>query len=171
MELELTFLARDLPAEISQVEPRRLVDVYIPEKLAVHPRLRLRQKGTQYEVTKKLPSRLGDASSHIEHTIDLDADEFECLQAASRRRVQKDRFVLTLEGSRAEVDVFRGDLAGLVLIDFEFDSEAEMASFSAPACCGADVTQEDFIAGGLLAGRTYADIEQELAKFDYSRIG
>jgi hypothetical protein len=33
-----------------------------------------------------------------------------------------------------------------------------------------DVTQEDFVAGGLLAGRTYADIELKLKQHGYTKI-
>ena len=76
-----------------------------------------------------------------------------------------------LGNREAEVDVFRDGLQGLVVIDFEFATPAEKARFVAPAdVVLADITQEDFIAGGLLAGKSYADIEPELARFDYQRL-
>ena len=37
----------------------------------------------------------------------------------------------------------------------------EKANFSPPDCCLADVTQEQFIAGGQLAGSTYAKIKSD----------
>lgn len=166
LERELTFLASSLPPELDGVRPKRLVDVYVPEDPRVHPRLRLRKKGESYELTKKLPAIAGDASQHNEETIELDFAEFEALSTSSRR-VEKDRYEVTLDGYRAEVDIFRGALAGLVLLDFEFDSQADLESFVPPSCCGVEVTQEEFIAGGLLAGRTYADIERELERFSY----
>ena len=39
-----------------------------------------------------------------------------------------------------------------------------------PDFCLADVTQEEFVAGGALCGKKYPDIEQKLAAFGYSRI-
>ena len=39
-----------------------------------------------------------------------------------------------------------------------------------PSMALADVTQEDFIAGGLLAGKKYSDIAPELDRFEYKRI-
>lgn len=53
---------------------------------------------------------------------------------------------MQIDGSKAELDVFTGKLAGLVLIDFEFDSLDAKASFTPPDFILADVTQEDFIA-------------------------
>lgn len=65
------------------------------------------------------------------------------------------------------MDVFNGALRGLVLIDFEFESEQARDAFAPPACCLADVTQEPFIAGGNLAGRSLADIAGDLARYSY----
>ena len=70
----------------------------------------------------------------------------------------------------AEDDVFVENLAGLVLIDFEFDSIDEKSNFRMPSMALADVTQEDCIAGGLLAGKKYSDIAPELNRFEYKRI-
>ena len=57
-----------------------------------------------------------------------------------------------------------------MLIDFEFATETEKNSFAIPEVALADVTQESFIAGGSLAGKSYADIEPELARFGYERV-
>lgn len=169
-ELELTFLAREIPHQINGIQPKRLVDVYIPDDPDVHSRLRLRQKGSKYELTKKVPVNHGDASEQTEYTVELDHAEFKALSAVSNKRVEKDRYNVELDGSPAEIDVFRGLLEGLVVIDFEFNTSAEKDSFKPPAECLADVTQEDFIAGGQLAGKTYADIEPELNRFNYSPL-
>ena len=44
-------------------------------------------------------------------------------------------------------------------------TEEEKNKFGMPDFCLADVTQEDFIAGGYLAGKGYVDIEKELERF------
>jgi CYTH domain-containing protein len=84
--------------------------------------------------------------------------------------VQKNRYKVTISGRPAEVDVFTGELNGLVVIDFEFDSPEEKAKFQPPTCCLADVTQEDFIAGGLLAGKSYQDIATDLERYNYKPL-
>lgn len=169
LERERTFLAKELPQEIKTTKPTRIVDIYIPDTPA-HSYLRLRQNGERYEITKKTPATVGDASEHIEQTIPLTKDEFVALSGCSAKRVAKDRYRVVINGTPAEVDVFIEDLAGLVLIDFEFDTEAEKNNFTPPSIALADVTQEDFIAGGLLAGKTYSAIAPELARFCYKKL-
>jgi len=70
----------------------------------------------------------------------------------------------------AEVDIFEGTLQGLVMIDFEFDSEENKHAFVIPDFCLADVTQEEWVAGGMLAGKSYEDIEKKLKRFGYQKI-
>ncbi|MDZ4284730.1 MAG: hypothetical protein U1A28_02815 [Patescibacteria group bacterium] len=80
------------------------------------------------------------------------------------------RYYYPYDGITAEFDAFEGELAGLVLVDFEFDTEEEMAAFIIPGFCLADVTQEAGLAGGVLAGRSYGDITVELAEYNYRTL-
>ena len=169
LERERTFLAKELPQEIKATKPTRIVDIYIPDTPA-HSRLRLRQNGKTYEITKKTSVAAGDASEHIEQTIPLTEEEFAALSRCSAKRVAKDRYRVVIDDILAEIDVFIEDLAGLVLIDFEFDTEDEKNNFIPPSIALADVTQENFIAGGLLAGKTYGTIAPELARFCYKKL-
>lgn len=170
IEYELTYLIRDFPPEIRGLNPKHLIDIYVPEDLAVHPHLRLRQKGKDYEITKKQPIDDADVSKQTEITIPLDEEEFRTLALSSKRTVSKDRYKIVIDGYPAEVDVFSGPLKGLVLIDFEFVDDATKAAFKMPDVCLADVTQEEFIAGGFLAGRSYADIASQLDKYGYNPL-
>lgn len=169
LEFERTFLVRRLP-ELSGVRSKRIVDIYFPEELSVHPRLRLRRTGDRFELTKKTPSSTLDASEHVEVTIQLDAREYEALSSSSARSLEKVRYYLQVGGRPAELDVFAGRLKGLALIDFEFSGRDEMESFVPPEICLADVTQETFIAGGILAGRSLVDISADLSRFDYAPV-
>lgn len=169
LELELTFLAKSLPKGIEKAKPTRIVDIYIPDA-PEHSHLRLRQKGEKYEMTKKTPVVEGNASEQIEQTIPLTEEEFTALSSCSKKRVAKDRYKMPVDGKMAEIDVFVDGLKGLVLIDFEFDTVNEKSAFRMPSVTLADVTQEDFIAGGLLAGKTYDDIASELERFNYKKI-
>lgn len=170
LELELTFLAKELPEGIKAIRPTRIVDIYIPDT-PEHSHLRLRQKGEKYEITKKMPVVEGNASEQIEQTIPLTEEEFTTLSNCSKKRVAKDRYNIEIEGKMAEIDIFVDGLKGLVLMDFEFNTVKEKSDFEIPGIALADVTQEDFIAGGLLAGKTYNDIAPELKRFNYKQIG
>jgi CYTH domain-containing protein len=167
VEFELTFLARGLPPGLASWPSVGLIDVYIPSDRSVHPRVRLRQKGDDFELTKKVPLAARDASAHSEITIPLSREEYIELSGSSTRRVEKIRYAGSIDGYAAEVDIFMGALKGLVLMDFEFGSREELDQFVVPSLCLADVTQEDFVAGGLLAGRSFSELSNKLQKFGY----
>ena len=169
LELEKTYLARHLPEGLSGCEYKELLDIYVPESVE-HPRLRIRQKGSKYEITKKTPLVKGDASQHTEQTISLEEAEFKALAQVKSKKVYKSRYFYKYNGFTAEIDVFRDGLEGLVLVDFEFSTVEEMKEFKIPDFCLADVTQEEFLAGGMLCGKNYSDIEDKLSRFGYKKI-
>lgn len=168
-EIELTFLLKYIPDFVYKVKPTRIVDIYIPED-SDFPPLRLRQKGHKYEMTRKLPARVGDYSNHIEQTIPLEKDEFQLLGSVSSRELEKDRYTVKWQEYVLEFDIFYGALKGLALVECEFKNKKEMKSFVQPEFCLADITQELFIAGGQLAGKSYLNIQEKLAKFRYEKI-
>lgn len=170
LEIELTYLARFIPDEIASLEPDIMEDVYYPALSDQHAVLRLRRRGDRYEITKKLPVNDSQGKQHLETTIELTRDEYDALRAAKGKVVGKKRYKLQLGGRPAELDIFTGDLEGLVTIDFEFDSEAETKSFVPPECCGPDVSEERFIRGGEVAGKRYADLIADLDRLDYKRL-
>lgn len=168
IELETTYLAKYLPERLESCKAREILDVYLP-KTAAHPVLRLRKSGERYEMTKKAPVEAGDASRQEEQTIRLAREEFDELAKLEGKRLRKIRYYYPCRGKTAEIDVFQDALRGLVLVDFEFETQEEKEAFATPEFCLADVTQEEFVAGGMLCGKSYADIEGELRKFGYSK--
>ena len=166
IELERTFLAKKIP-DLSNCKGIEIIDVYIP-KNREHPTLRIRKFGDMFELTKKEP--LKDASVQKEQTIPLSKEEFEELSGLVGKRTEKVRFYFEHGGRKAEIDIFKGDLEGLVLVDFEFENEREKDSFVMPGFCLVDVTHEEFVAGGMLCGKKYSDIENDLRKFGYERL-
>ncbi len=170
MEYEKTYLCSEVPERFISGPGVRMIDVYLPE-LSDHPKLRLRQKGNRFEITKKTPVD-GDPSRQIEDTIVLTEDEFRALGIASSRKIEKLRYPLKYEGFEAELDVFTGEHAGLILVDFEFDDPSVMESFEQPHFCAADVTTEDSIAGGVLSGLGKDDLFDHLAsQYGYRPVG
>lgn len=169
VELEFTYLAKEIPKGLAESPSKVIVDVYYPAEME-HPYLRIRQRGDSYELTKKEPANGTDASYQLEHTVQLSREEFNALTKAPGRRVVKRRYYYDYQGRTAEVDVFEGGLKGLVEVDFEFTDREEQLAFKMPDFCLADVTQETFTAGGMLAGKTYKDIEQKLASYNYKPL-
>ncbi|MBI4020728.1 MAG: hypothetical protein HY369_00630 [Candidatus Aenigmarchaeota archaeon] len=168
LELERTFLAKSLPPGLERCRSAEIIDLYVPRD--GHAVLRIRQFGDRFEITKKMPLQQADRSRQEEQTIPLTGAEFAALSTATGKRVHKIRHFYPWAGGIAEIDVFQGPLQGLVLVDVEFPSDREKAAFRMPDFCLADVTQELFAAGGMLCGKSYADIAEELARFGYRKI-
>ncbi|MBI5872109.1 hypothetical protein HZB88_03405, partial [archaeon] len=70
----------------------------------------------------------------------------------------------------AEFDIFQDELKGLVLVDFEFATIEEKDNFQIPDFCLIDTTQEVFTAGGMICGKSYQDIKDNLKKFNYKKL-
>jgi CYTH domain-containing protein len=168
-ELELTYLLKELPKGFAGAKAKEMVDIYIPASSA-HAILRVRKSGDQYEITKKVPASGTDSSRQIETTISLTPEEYAELAQIAGKRVYKTRYYFEENGTHFEIDVFKGELEGLVLVDVEFDSTDAQGRFEMPVWCLVDVTQEKFIAGGMLAGKKYADIETKLAALGYVKF-
>ncbi len=173
IEQERTFLVKRIPEELETFNKKEMVDIYYPLEER-HPTLRLRKNGDRYELTSKKPPENMDTSSLIEETVHLTKEEYESLAKNPGKVVKKIRHwtdkVIDGKKVRIEIDVFKDNLEGLVLADFEFENEAYKKTFSIPHYCMAEVTQEEALAGGMLCGKRYEDITEFLKKYDYKSI-
>lgn len=169
IELERTFLLKKYPVELKTLKSMEVFDIYLP-RVVLHPNLRVRKKGEKFEITKKHPVEGTDSSLQSEETIPLSKEEFLELSTLVGKRVRKMRYYYQAGNNMAEIDVFQDDLEGLVLIDFEFKTVEEKNDFVMPDFCLAEVTQEKFTAGGILAGKKYEDIEEGLKKYNYKKF-
>lgn len=100
---------------------------------------RLRITADRAVLTVKAGSGL--ARTEVEAEIDLDAAE-QLWAYTAGRRIAKRRHRLPLAGTSlvAEVDVYHGDLDGLVTVEVEFAVPADAERFVAPPWFGTDVT-------------------------------
>lgn len=169
LELENTYLIKYVPDDLQAFPSKEIIDIYIPAA-DPHPCLRLRKRGGRYEITKKQPVNPDDASAQNEHTISLNEAEFSALAGVKGKRARKIRYEYDYKGDKAEIDVFQDDLAGLVVVDFEFSDPARRAAFKMPDFCLADITQDKTFAGGMLCGKRYSDIEKRLNEYGYVKM-
>lgn len=168
-ELERTFLLKNIPDGLEKCKSVEIIDVFIP-KSAGHPVLRIRKKGNILEITKKYPLDGKDSSEQGEYTISLTKEEFNELSEIPGKKFRKRRYFYPFLKRTAEIDIYSDDLEGLATVDFEFSSKKEKDNFKMPEFCLTDVTQEEFVAGGFLAGKKYLDIEKFLNRYNYKKI-
>jgi CYTH domain-containing protein len=166
-EFELTYLPKkEFLKNLEGLSFKEMIDIYIPV-LAHHPTLRIRKSGEKYEITKKQPVKEGDSSHQLETTIPLTTEEYADLNKLKGKRIFKNRYLYKEGGYTYEVDVFQGALKGLVVVDVEFKSNEEKSKFKTPSWALADITHEKFMAGGILAGKSYSDIQKDLERLGY----
>lgn len=168
LELEKTYLAKYLPKGLEKSPKREIVDIYYPVS-AKHAVLRLRKNGTKYEMTKKTDTG-EDKSKKLEETIPLDLAEYEAIAKAPGKKVSKIRYYYPYAGLTSEIDVFQDGLLGLIEVDFEFKTVEDLKDFQMPDFCLVEVTDEDFLAGGMLCGKSYKDIKKNLKRLKYKKL-
>jgi CYTH domain-containing protein len=170
IELEKTYLLKYKPEGLDGCASVEIFDVYFPKSME-HPSLRLRKKGDKFEMTKKFPINEKDSSEQEEHTISLTKDEYNALRQADGKEVRKIRHYYQLSaGLMAEVDIFKDKLEGLGLVDVEFKTKEEKDKFLAPDFCLAEVSQDKWLAGGMLAGGEISGLEELFKKYNYKKI-
>ena len=94
----------------------------------------------------------------------LNATEAETLSIFEANEIRKNRYYFEFEGRRFSVDMFIGDLFGLVLAETSFDSDEELERFSTPSFAIADVTNDEMFAGGKLCELKYEDVRKEILR-------
>lgn len=171
VELERTFLLKYKPEGLEKSPSCEIIDIYFPAE-ARHPVLRLRSRnGKEFEITKKSQINENDLSEQEEHTITLSQREYSALAKAKGKKIHKKRYYYKMpNGQKAEVDIFLDGLAGLNVVDFEFKTRKEKEKFTAPDFCLAEITPDEQLAGGILAGGDYSKIEKHLEQYNYKKI-
>ena len=163
-ELERRFLLAKLPPG----EPTRRFR--IEDRYLTGTRLRLRRMTevddaghdlapATCKLAQKVPS--ADGSPGLITNIYLSPAEFDALAVVPARSLQKVRSSYAPYG----VDVFEGALAGLVLVEVEFDTPTEMAAFWPALDVVAEVTGDVRFTGGRFIEMTRIDVRELLAEF------
>jgi CYTH domain-containing protein len=134
MEVERKFLV-DEPPDLDGEETAEIAQGYLAA--GNDGEVRLRRKDGQTLLTAKR----GAGLTRDEAEVQIDAAAFERLWPLTEgRRLRKRRHLLPHGDLSIEVDVFEGELAGLVIAEIEFESEEQASAFEPPPWLGEDVT-------------------------------
>jgi adenylate cyclase len=138
MEIERKFLIESVPDWLSEHPSERIEQGYLT-KSGDSVQVRIRR----LEGAAILGVKRGTGKSREETEVELGAQQADELWALTEgRRVRKTRHRVGHEGMTVEVDVFAGELEGLVLAEVEFDSEEASDEFEGPGWLGREVTGE-----------------------------
>lgn len=163
VERERRFVLRELPPGLSLVDQHaQITDNYI-----TGTRLRLRKSRwvATNEWTLKLTQKFTPAPPDFSRTlitsIYLNEYEYEVFSVFEGNELRKNRYPYEHEGRRYSVDVFLGDLRGLILAETDFERDEEMDAFPLPSFALSDVTRDEMFTGARLVELSFAEIKRE----------
>jgi CYTH domain-containing protein len=165
VERERRYLLRDLPEGLTRADPH----LQITDNYMTGSRLRLRKvrepRTNKWTVkfTQKFAPNPEDFSRTIITNTYLTALEAEVLSTVfNSNEIRKNRYPFEFEGRKFSVDMFLGDLFGLVLAEVSFETDEELNQFPKPPFALADVTNEELFTGGRLCELTFSEIRTEI---------
>lgn len=138
IEIERKFLVRALPENLEEYEREFIRQGYLVLG-ADGSEARVRDRSGAHTMTVKSKGEL----SRGEWEIPIEPEQFEVLWPATEgRRVEKTRFSIPYEESVIELDIYDGELFGLVTAEVEFPDEVTANAFVPPEWFGEDVTSD-----------------------------
>jgi CYTH domain-containing protein len=169
VERERRYLLQDLPEGLTRASHHlQITDNYI-----TGTRLRLRKvrdpQTNRWTVkfTQKFAPRLEDLSRTLITNSYLNASEYEVLSVFEANEIRKNRYSFEFEGRKFSVDMFLGDLLGLVLAEVSFETDEELDNFAPPPFALAEVTNNKTFTGGRLCYLNFEDIRGEVKGMGY----
>jgi CYTH domain-containing protein len=142
-EIERKFLVARIPDEL----PERGVEVRQAYLTTEPVEVRVRSSDRSHELTVKSLGGL----TRAEVSMPLASGQFDELWSLAHGVIEKTRRHIDVGGHTAEVDVYGGKLEGLVVVEVEFPSEQEAASFLPPPWFGREVTTDSRFRNAALA--------------------
>lgn len=137
IEIERKFLVKEIPDNLDTYERIDMTQGY----LNTAPVVRVRKENDDYILTYKGNGLL----SHSEYNLPLNKDAFEHLLCkCDGIIISKSRYKIPITNNlTAELDIFKGDLESLKLVEVEFVSVEEANNFTPPEWFGEDVTTDN----------------------------
>jgi adenylate cyclase len=146
-EIERKFLVSKAPDDLASYPAESIEQGYIVVEGPVD--VRVRRRGDRTLLTVKS----GAGRVRLEEEFEIDERRFASLWPLSDgRRIAKIRYSMPGDGGLTiELDVYAGDLAGLVTVEVEFESEAASDAFDPPDWFGPELTDDMRYANRALA--------------------
>lgn len=179
IEMRRVFLLRELPAPLTRASAHlQFFDNYIHDT-----RLRLRTirspqtRKWDWILQQRFAPDAGDLSRWQISEIHLSEAEHAAFEIFEGREIRKNervetnelrfnRYFYEYENKRIEIDLFLNPLWGYNPAKVFFESEEELKNFEKPDFAVAEITQNEFFLGQNLLGKTFADVQSELAALE-----
>lgn len=145
MEIERKYAINNIPENLEQYDYKTIEQGYLCHK----PTIRIRKSNEDYILTYKSKNGLKEEKKGgpiINHEVELPLSQEayeKLLLKIDANVVRKTRYLIPLEcGLTAELDVFKGLLAGLIFAEVEFPDEITSDQFVPPLWFGKDLSSD-----------------------------
>jgi CYTH domain-containing protein len=166
IERERRYLLQDLPEGLTRASPH----LQITDNYLTGTRLRLRKvrdpQTNKWTVkfTQKFAPQPPDLSRTVITNTYLNPTEYELLSVFEANEIRKNRYRFEFAGQQFTIDMFLGDLLGLMLAEVSFETDEALDNSTLPAFALADVTNNEIFSGGRLCYLSFADIREEVER-------
>ena len=127
MEIERKFKVLKLPNNIEKYEKAEIEQGY----LCIKPTVRIRKNNNTYTLNYKYKDKMPLTKDNYEHL----------LSKVDNHMIIKTRYKVPIENELiAEIDVFHGNLEGLIFSEVEFKNISDSENFEKPEWIGEDIS-------------------------------
>ncbi len=142
IEFEIAWLVKYLPKDLSKSRHVEIFQAYLESTDPTIKDIRIREiDGVLTRTVKSFVKSSQETGYTREETKELSKEEFLKLKDKSKNCIRKTRYLYPLlNGLIAEIDVYKKNLEGLVVIEVEFPSIQAYKDFEVPAWFGKEVT-------------------------------
>ncbi|MFC2156297.1 CYTH domain-containing protein [Acidobacteriota bacterium] len=138
IEIERKFHIDELPSFIKDDKGHNIEQGYL--FISHGEEIRIRSLDSKYYLTVKKGSGLERRETEIVLTRD---QFFELWPLTEGRRIEKIRHPIPAGEFQIELDVYKGDLKGLITAEVEFSDKNESRGFTPPPWFGLEVTNDE----------------------------
>ncbi|MCH5273019.1 MAG: CYTH domain-containing protein [Lachnospiraceae bacterium] len=166
MEIERKFTLRTLPEQLEKYVSKKLEQGYLCTRPVVRVRKSVKEGKEKYILcykSKRGLEKKADAKAHVCEEVELPLTKesyAKLLSKSDGRVITKTRYLIPYGAYTIELDVFEGELSGLMFAEVEFPNEEEADAFVMPEWFEADVTFDDRFRNNYLA--QWAEAPKEL---------
>lgn len=137
-EIERKFLVTETPNDLDTIDSKSIKQGYIFSNDNFE--IRLRKKGNIFYQTIKE----GKGIERTEVEIELTENQFDELwKLTEGKRVEKERFEINYHAHIVELDIFSGELEGLIIAEIEFKNLEIANNFKLPDWFNKEVTFDE----------------------------
>ena len=161
IERERRFLLTQFPTNAIVIRTRRIIDRYIDDTTLRLRKLIDEDGSATFKLSQKIPARDSGGQQGLIVTMYLTEAEFSVFEQLPAHTLTKTRHSVPPFG----VDVFDGQLEGLILAEAEFDTAAAADALKIPSYIFREVSDDKRFTGGNLVRTSREEIISALMEF------